>query len=152
MCLCCEAQSFIPRTLHWSLWTTSLWILKLFFHYCRPETLKSGQMLHCCSLKHFLLGIQTSMPLKWIVKFRDNLKNSMYVFHVAELLMASALSGSGVCLSCPPLSACALPTRWQAIQILHSSRDLSSLVPSAAAWACSALFCSHHLFWNIWLL
>lgn len=95
----------------------SLWTLKLFFHYFRPETLKSGQMLHCCSLKHFLLGIQTSMPLKWKVKFRNNLKNSMYVFHVAELLMDSALSGPGVCLGRPPVSACALPAGRHAIQI-----------------------------------
>lgn len=117
MCLCCDTWNFIPRTLHRSLWMASLWILKLFFHYFRPETLKSGQMLRCCSLKHFLLGIQTSMPLKWIVKFRNSLKNCMYVFHVARLLMASALSGPGVRLGCPLVSACALPTRWQAIQI-----------------------------------
>lgn len=121
-------------------------------HYSRPEILKSGQMLPCCSLKHFLSETQTSMPLKWIAKSRNSLKSSMYVLHVAETPMRSALSGPGVCLgfSCP---ACLLPSDGRVSSFWPSSeKPVYSLAPSATVWTqwCSFIFYLY-LLWNIWL-
>lgn len=106
----------------------------LFFHRCRQETRKSGQTLPCCSLKHFLLGIQTLMPLKWIVKFRNSLKNSMYVFHVVKLPVTSALSAPGAHPGPPPVTACVLPLDGKLCRSwLSSSKYILSLGPSVTS-------------------